>query len=289
MAGETPRAAVHAKPATAARVMPFGGREDVWLRARDAAILRGRHGEADLVVVERTGFGWIRWEAGTGASDVTDAWPVEVGVFAPACRSTARKALFALWGPSPVAARAYRAYGVPDSVIPGAALFFVAAAVLAPHLRGATALTVPLALAVVVTGGVPMVLRRGTRTRVRVVTGRGWAARQVHRVLAAHQVLTSRPRSCGPLAVEIAGPARVARELVWRAAGEAREIGRWRELAATVCTATAVAQGGAAAGECWRIHEPGGLARCPRQGDVPPSACRGSDHAGRDGETAACL
>jgi hypothetical protein len=196
-------------------------------------------GGADPRIVEVTNEGWVRWKRGQGL--IAGTIPDEVGLFAPEWRRGWRAALLRrLWSPAPGAPTVH---GLPvDAAAAGTVLFLVGLRVLGPSLRGTTAVTVPLTLAVLVTMGVPHLGRHLTRRRVRIITGQGWPAQRVHQVLDAHRTLAAAPCDCGALVLEMLGAEEAGYRLLWTAAGQARVGGReGRALVATVRTATYLA------------------------------------------------
>lgn len=236
---------------------PFGGDEHQWQQAqqdtdrrytkvedtaRAAGIVDRTDIKEDLArlgqVVEHTDYGWIRWDRTTDRCMAVTAMPAEVGAFAPRWRRGWRGVLMRrLWSHAPILL-VDLPWAVPlVPVLVGLGVVLAGVAGLGPMLRGSTAVTVPLSLAVLVAAGVPYVLRKLTRSKVLVVTGRGWAAKQLHHVLGARQSIAEAASRTGPAAEEVERLAELGDWLVWEAAELATAGKDWRMLQATVRSA----------------------------------------------------
>lgn len=199
------------------RPLTSGGTGEEWHdTVRYVSRLSTARGTAALQVSEHSGYGWARWSPAvdaTGAPLRDSAYLAEAGVYAPGWTHGWRRALLrALWAGRP------RSGKVSDlSLDQGVVLllvFWPSLIWLGPHLRGSTALTVPVALALLVSVGIPALARHLTRHRVRLCPTAGCATK----VLAARQTLARAVAVSGGQVPEIEQAEEVGHWLLWHTA-----------------------------------------------------------------------
>lgn len=188
--------------------LPFGGDRERWERERRTAIRQ--HAEAlaarsDMSFnslhhlaqpLEKTGHGWIRWACPSGCAELEDAYPAEIGVFAPLRVGGWRTfPARAVWGRRP-APRVYRVNGweLPVSLSVARLGAFVLTLLflgpfLARHVPGGNGLIWAVVCGITLAWGVPAIVEAATRRQVRIVSGDVPEAFRVFRLLAAQQVI----------------------------------------------------------------------------------------------------
>lgn len=188
--------------------LPFGGDPHRWDRERRIAVRR--HAEAlaahpDMSFnalhhlgqpLENTGRGWIRWECPSGRADLEDAYPAEIGVFAPLRIGGWRTFLArTVWGRQP-APQVHRVNGweLPVSLsVVRLGVFLLtlmcAGPLLARHVPGGHGLLWAMVCGIALAWGVPAGAAAATRRQVRTVSGDLPEVFRVCRLLTAQQMI----------------------------------------------------------------------------------------------------
>ncbi|MEU0341929.1 hypothetical protein ABZ092_23965 [Streptomyces bobili] len=188
--------------------LPFGGDRQRWDRERRIAVRR--HAEAlaahpDMSFnalhhlgqpLENTGRGWIRWECPSGRADLEDAYPAEIGVFAPLGIGGWRTFLArAVWGRQP-ATQVHRVNGweLPVSLsVVRLGVFLLTllftGPLLARHVPGGHGLLWAVVCGIALAWGVPAGAAAATRRQVRIVSGDLPEVFRVCRLLTAQQMI----------------------------------------------------------------------------------------------------
>ncbi|WP_030889000.1 hypothetical protein [Streptomyces sp. NRRL S-1868] len=206
-----------------AMLRPFGGSAEAWSEA-----VRQQAPQSTGAVTEPTEWGWVCWPGTAveahGAEPAPGTQPLEVAVLAPDWqRGWRARLLRSVWCP-PLAPRRRPAPADAAPWAAGLAVWLAATSQLAPHLRGSTTLTVPLALALLagwLTSRARPALRRATRARLRLVPGPG-------RLCTCTAAVGTYSRSQG-----VVGARRRTAQLVWDAAGieiADRQFQRWHDV-----------------------------------------------------------
>ncbi|MFJ9574654.1 hypothetical protein [Streptomyces bacillaris] len=193
----------------ALRPRPFGGDMERWRSETERAVRfqaacaeqRGAAFEPAGAVrtVERTPWGWIRWGYPLQTElRFDDAFPAEIGVFAPEGRKSWRAvAARAVWGRRPApTVRQLGAADLPVAVsVSRLALLVAAVLLLTPvldeYMAAGRSLLVAGAVGAALAWGVPGVLALATRRHVRVLDAAVPHADRVHRLLALQQAVAS--------------------------------------------------------------------------------------------------
>lgn len=188
--------------------LPFGGDRQRWDRERRIAVRR--HAEAlaahpDMSFnalhhlgqpLDNTGRGWIRWECPSGRADLEDAYPAEIGVFAPLGIGGWRTFLVrTAWGRQP-APQVHRVIGweLPVSLsMVRLGVFLLTllftGPLLARHVPGGHVLLWAVVCGIALAWGVPAGAAAITRRQVRIVNGDLPEAFQACRLLTAQQMI----------------------------------------------------------------------------------------------------
>ncbi|WSM44708.1 hypothetical protein OIE78_34640 (plasmid) [Streptomyces cellulosae] len=207
-AGHTPPAEPPVTAVLELGPLPFGGDRARWDRERRIAARRHVQALADhpdlsfnalrhlTQPLESTGSGWIRWDCPPGHSELEDAYPAEIGVFAPLRIGGWRTFLArAVWGRQP-APRVRRVNGweLPVSLsaarLGGFVLTLVfAGPLLARHVPGGHGLLWAAVCGIALAWGVPAAVAAATRRQVRIVGGDVPELFRICRLLAAQQMI----------------------------------------------------------------------------------------------------
>ena len=143
--------------------------------------------------------------------------PGQVAAFRPEwCRGWRGLLLRAVWSPAPAGQPGISGGQLVGALSVALGLFLT----LEPHLRGATAVTVPSAGGWFVAVALPSLLRALTAPHVRIVAGQGDAAQRLHLLLAVLQDLEEVGRRAGHVPA-VADGADLAPRVLWEAAGYA--------------------------------------------------------------------
>ncbi|MEU0108372.1 hypothetical protein ABZ313_23845 [Streptomyces sp. NPDC006251] len=216
--------------------LPYGGDRHRWDRERRIAVRR--HAEAlaehpDMSFnslhhlgqpLENTGRGWIRWACPPGCTELEDAYPAEIGVFAPLRIGGWRTFLArAVWGRQP-APRVRRVNGWELPVSLSAArlgVFMLTLVFLGPllarHAPGGHGLIWAVVCGGLLAWGVPAGVAAATRRQVRIVSGAAPEAFRVCRLLAA-QHLIAQAAAAAP-SPELERAHALGHRYLWDAAG----------------------------------------------------------------------
>lgn len=215
---------------------PYGGNRERWDRERRIAVRRHAEALTDHPEksfnsfyylgqpMENTGRGWIRWECPPGCTELEDAYPAEIGVFAPRRIGGWRTIMArAVWGrqPSPQVRR-FNGWELPVSLSASRLGVFMLTLVLlgpllAHHVPGGHGLIWAVVCGIALAWGVPAAVAAATRRQVRIVRGAAPEAFRVCRLLAAQQMIAHAAASAPSPELERAHA--LGHRYLWDAAG----------------------------------------------------------------------
>ncbi|MCG7522864.1 hypothetical protein MHW47_00140 [Streptomyces sp. OfavH-34-F] len=217
------------------RPRPFGGDMERWRSETERAARYQTAGAEPLGAafqppeavrtVERTPWGWIRWGYPIQTElRFDDAFPAEIGVFAPEGRKSWR-AVAARTVPGRRPAPTVRQLGAADLPVAVSvsclALLVAAVLLLTPvldeYMAAGTFLLVAGAAGIALAWGVPAVLALATRRHVRILDAAVPHAGRVHRLLALQQAVSSAAAAAD--IAELRRAARVGHRFLWDGLG----------------------------------------------------------------------
>lgn len=219
----------------APRPRPFGGDMKRWRSETERAVRYQKAAAEEcgaafepagaVRTLERTQWGWIRWGYPLQTElRFDDAFPAEIGVFAPEGKKGWRAvAARTVWGRRPApSVRQLGGAELPIAVsVSRLALLMAAVLLLTPVLAGyvtaGTSLLVAGGIGVALAWGVPAGLALATRRHVRVLDAAAPHASRVHRLLALQQAVTSAAAASD--VAELRRAARAGHRFLWDGLG----------------------------------------------------------------------